>query len=297
MTGMNRKVGDSFRDLLMKGTAYLEECGVPDASYDAWSLLAHATGMTRSRYLMDQLRPCEDAQAIEVYEALIEKRGSRIPLQHILGSAPFMAYEFTVNEYVLTPRADTEILVEESFSIMKGRNSSSELSVLDMCTGSGCIAISLYLMAREEGMQAKVSAVDLSEEALAVAAENNRKLADSGVCMYHSDMFQQLPEDMDFDIIVSNPPYIPSEEIGKLMPEVTDHEPHMALDGMADGLHFYRILASEGKKRLKPGGYLALEIGYDQGISVPELLKANGFLEVRVVKDLAGLDRVVTGHI
>lgn len=288
------KAGSSYRELLMQGTAYLQQCGVPDASYDAWALWEMVSGMSRSRYFMDQRLLCEKQEQVDSYIEALRKRASRIPLQHILGKAPFMRYEFYVNEHVLTPRADTEVLVEESFSLMKEMETGS-VSLLDMCTGSGCIAISLYLMAKEAGMELSAVAVDLSEEALAVAERNNDNLADHQVKCIHSDMFQQLPEDMRFDIIVSNPPYIPSREIDGLMPEVKEHEPHMALDGLEDGLHYYRILARESRHWLKPGGCLALEIGYDQGESVPALLRANGFRQVQLVKDLAGLDRVVTG--
>lgn len=330
---------------MRSGTEQLQSAGIEDAGTDAWLLLSEVFGMSRARYFMDMNQHC-DPELTERYFSLIDRRCERIPLQHILGKAPFMEYEFEVNEHVLTPRADTEVLVEEAFSQIRklwrdrladegkgtlskightgegltanacaedqrngqdetnevsgsgqrdGGYSGKSLQILDMCTGSGCIAISLAAMAKEAGIACQVTAVDLSEEALAVAGSNNDRICNGSVDFICSNLFEALPEDRQFDIIVSNPPYIRSDEIEGLMPEVRDHEPRMALDGMGDGLFFYREIIKNSRSYLKKDGMLLFEIGYDQGISVPEIMKSQGFTEVAVIQDLAGLDRVVTG--
>ena len=290
----------SYRQCLQDGQKLLEKVGIVEAECDAWLLFSEAFGMNRARYYMDMNRGC-DPQKRAQYERWLELRTQRIPLQHITGHAPFMGYEFYVNEHVLTPRADTEVLVEKTFEAVKeiaGENDSADgkatVRILDMCTGSGCIAVSLACMAQEQGIFCEIMAADLSEEALLAADRNNRELCQGQVCLVQSNLFESLPDTVEFDIIVSNPPYIKSEEIEGLMPEVRDHEPRMALDGREDGLYFYRKLAEEGRRFLKPGGKMFLEIGYDQGTSVPEILADRGYTRCRVFQDLAGLDRVVT---
>ena len=173
------------------------------------------------------------------------------------------------------------------------------VSILDMCTGSGCIAVSL----KKLGGYACVEGADISEEALKVAKRNSEEILENsdvnssrtGVIFRRSDMFSAFPETERFNVIVSNPPYIPSAVIEELEPEVRDHEPRGALDGTADGLYFYRILAEECAKHLTPGGHVYFEIGYDQGAAVKELLDIHGFKDTRVIQDLTGKDRVVCG--
>ena len=197
-----------------------------------------------------------------------------------------MGLEFDVNEHVLIPRQDTEILVEEALRELR-----DGMDILDMCTGSGCILISLLRYSNDcTGL-----GVDISEEALAVAEGNARKLLapDCQARFIKSDLFGEV--DGMYDMIVSNPPYIPSGVIDSLMPEVREHEPLGALDGREDGLWFYRRITGECRKYLKPGGMLFYEIGYDQGASVSEILSGEGFGEIQVTKDYAGLDRVVSG--
>ena len=301
------------RACLKQGEEMLLAAGIEEAANDAWLLFSEIFQMSRARYYMDMNRTCDPKLAAR-YEEWIQKRTQRIPLQHIIGHAPFMAYEFYVNEHVLTPRADTEVLVEETFAAVKqmvsekkqvfsereqdfpeGEQTLSEkIQILDMCTGSGCIAVSLACMSQEAAIPCQVTAADLSEEALLVAQKNNEALCEGSVQLIHSNLFEALPDTKEFDIIVSNPPYIKSEEIGGLMPEVRDHEPRMALDGKEDGLYFYRKLAEDGWHFLKKGGKMLLEIGYDQGVSVPEILKNCGYSQIQVIQDLAGLDRVVT---
>jgi len=192
-----------------------------------------------------------------------------------------MGLSFRVNESVLIPRQDTERLVEEVLKVCKDKD------ILELCTGSGCIIVSLAKL----GDIKKAVAVDISSDAIKVAEENAN--ANEALITYiQSDMFSNVSG--TYDVIVSNPPYIESEVVEGLMPEVKDHEPRIALDGDADGLKFYRILAKESGRFLNKNGKIYLEIGYNQAASVSELLSQNGFAQINVVKDYAGLDRVVS---
>ena len=289
----------TYWECLKEGEAALSSAGIEEASTDAWLLFEETFGMSRARYYMDRGLVCDDEKRKQ-YEQRIELRAKRIPLQHITGRAPFMGYEFFVNANVLIPRADTEVLAEQAFLEMKRQFRIKESSgaglapvqVLDMCTGSGCIAISLACMAREAGLACEITAVDLSCGALAVAERNNRQLCGGCVQFIRSNLFDALPDTKKFDIIVSNPPYIRSGEIEKLMPEVRVHEPWMALDGKEDGLYFYRKIVEDGRYFLKEKGAILFEIGYDQGMQVLRILECNGYEQGRITKDLAGLDRV-----
>lgn len=288
------KKTQTYQTCLREGERILSQAGITEAGQDAWLLMSEVFGLSRARYYMEKDRIC-DGSLLKRYQELLRRREKRIPLQQIVGHAPFMLWEFAVSDQVLTPRPDTEILVETVFSRMEqlARTARRPLQILDMCTGSGCIAISLYCLAEEKNIPCDMTAVDLSAQALQVAAQNNNRLCNNRVRLIQSNLFESLPESLEFDIIVSNPPYIRSSEIAGLMPEVRDHEPHMALDGREDGLYFYRRLAREGKRFLKNGGGMYLEIGYDQGISVSDILKKQGYHSCRVLKDLAGLDRAV----
>lgn len=222
----------------------------------------------------------------EQYLELISKRAKRIPLQHITGKQEFMGLEFSVNENVLIPRQDTEVLVEEVMRYLH-----DGMRILDMCTGSGCILLSLLNYSNDcSGV-----GVDLSEKALEVAKLNHERICrdKESASFLQSDLFDNVDE--IFDIIVSNPPYIRTDVIGTLEPEVKEHEPMMALDGFEDGLYFYRKIIEESKTHLWAGGMLFFEIGYDQGESVSELMRQAGFIDVTVIKDFAGLNRVVLG--
>lgn len=276
--------------LLTEGAKVLAEAGIGEATIDARYLLFEVFHTDMTHFLLDRGRVLsEDDQALDQvkqYRLMIEKRSQRIPLQHITGSREFMGLEFFVNEHVLIPRQDTETLVELILKDYKGRKP----VILDMCTGSGCIAISLSNIGGFED----VTAVDLSKEALKVAKRNADVLLGPGrITLIESDLFQAVEPESRFDIIVSNPPYIPTEIIKELQPEVRNFEPMLALDGREDGLFFYRQLVSEGRRFLNPGGSIYFEIGYDQAESVSALLEDAGFAEIRVVKDAAGLDRVV----
>ena len=273
----------TLREAWKLGKDRLTEAQVPDADLDAWYLLEWCTGVNRSHYLAwpeEAISPEQEEQ----YRQTLNQRERRIPLQQITGEQEFMGLSFYVNEHVLIPRQDTEVLVEETAKFLK-----DGMSFLDLCTGSGCILLSLlHLRAGAEGTGA-----DLSPEALKVAAQNRERLGVKAE-LIESDLFDKI--EGAFDVIVSNPPYIKREEIETLMDEVRLHEPYMALDGHEDGLYCYRKIADEAPKHLRAGGGLFLEIGWDQGESVSELLREQGFSDVKVVKDLAGLDRVVEGY-
>ena len=267
----------------------LDHAGIEQARQESRFLLEAVSGMTMTQFLLHQTDEMP-ADLTEKYRELTEKRCKRIPLQHLTGEQEFMGLRFLVNEDVLIPRQDTEILVEEALSDLRSRSEEeTKLRVLDLCTGSGCIAISLALMMPE----LSVSASDLSERALAVAKEN-AAFHQAPVRFYQGDLFAPLAG-QTFDLIVSNPPYIPTEVIGTLMPEVRDHEPAMALDGKGDGLYFYRRIITESRQYLNPGGGLMFEIGCDQAWDVGELMRQHGFWGIRVIRDYAGLDRVVCG--
>lgn len=270
------------------GNDVLNEAGVPDAGTDAWILLEHVTGVSRTRYYVNP-RQVLSKEEEECYLSYIEKRKKRIPVQHLTGVQEFMGLEFIVNEHVLIPRQDTEVLVETVWEDLE-----PGMRVLDMCTGSGCILISLMkrmqTVSREDGI-AGVGA-DLSREALQVAEENASKQK-VGAVFVESDLFDKV--EGTYDIIVSNPPYIRTSVIKELQEEVKLHDPYAALDGKEDGLFFYREIIKKSKEYLKKGGRLYFEIGHDQGEDVKKLMEEAGFSEVTVKKDLAGLDRVVFG--
>lgn len=280
----------TLQHLLEEGTEKLSKAGVEEAALDSRYLLFEAFRTDMVHFLIDRNRELSEEEffleAVSKYRAMIEKRSRRIPLQQITGSREFMGLEFFVNEHVLIPRQDTETLVELVLKDYKGK----QPEVLDLCTGSGCIAISLAKL----GGFDHVTAVDISREALKVAERNVGELLGEGkITLIESDLFVSIEEQKKFDVIVSNPPYIPTKIIEGLQPEVRDHEPMLALDGKEDGLYFYRKLALESRPHLAPGGAVYFEIGYDQGEAVSGLLKDAGFGEIQVVKDAAGLDRVV----
>ena len=269
-----------------EGSAYLESRQIPDAQIDAWYLLEYVTGISRASYYGNPEKNISEEEAKRYWEYL-EKRARRIPLQHITGEQEFMGLPFCVNEHVLIPRQDTEVLVEEAIRVIQ--KEMPEAAVLDLCTGSGCIGISIQSFCSNT----QVTAADISEDALKVA-QKNAKENQVPVEFVHSDLFKEISG--SYDMIVSNPPYIPSKVIETLMPEVRDHEPIKALDGKEDGLYFYRRITEESVAYLKPGGYLLYEIGHDQGEAVSSYMRENGFDEIEVIRDLAGLDRVVRGR-
>lgn len=272
----------TYREAVEFGTKCLTDAGVPDAALDAWYLLQMVCRIERSYYYVHGEEDItQDAQ--KEYEIAVQKRAEHIPLQYIIGEQEFMGLRFKVNSNVLIPRQDTETLVEQVLKIVK-----PGMKVLDLCTGSGCVLISVLKNAPElTGVGS-----DISKTALLVAKEN-AKMHEVDADWIRSDLFDNITE--TFDVIMANPPYIPTGEILSLMPEVRDFEPENALDGGADGLDFYRKIAGQVKDYLNPDGYVYMEIGYDQGEAVSELMRNSGFTEVEVIKDLAQNDRVVKG--
>lgn len=287
----------TLQEFLAWGRELLERKGIPDPELDAKYLLLEAFQTDMAHFLMNRnQRLAEDEtvhQKAKRYREMIEKRAGRIPLQQILGTQEFMGLSFFVDPHVLIPRQDTETLVELVLQEHPGKGE----RILDLCTGSGCIAVSLAAL----GSYGPVTAVDLSPEALKVADRNCRQLlGESGqVRLLEGDLFEALGKEGEdrqgpelFDILVSNPPYIPTQVIQGLEPEVRDFEPRMALDGKEDGLEFYRRIAAESRDFLKPGAAVYLEIGYDQGEAVKQLLEQAGFKNVRIIRDAPGNDRV-----
>ncbi len=283
----------NYKEIYLWGRGQLEQAGIGEFGLDARLLLEHICHTNRNTLLVhgDRVVTVEEEKE---YKEAIALRSRRIPLQHITGVQEFMGLEFKVNEHVLCPRQDTECLVEEVMRYLHDGN-----RILDMCTGSGCILLSLLHYSNHcSGVGA-----DISEEALKVASENAKTIAaisrpnpwsEDTVKLIHSDLFSKVPNEK-FDIIVSNPPYIASAVIPTLMEEVREHEPMSALDGMEDGLFFYRKIVAESRNYLAKEGMLFFEIGHDQGQAVSDMMKEAGFEEVTVVKDFAGLDRVVYG--
>ena len=277
----------TYRECYEQGCRTLQAAGIEEATLDARLLLEAVCGTDRNDLLVHGDQPVAP-EAEEKYLNWIRQRAEHIPLQQLTGEQDFMGLTFSVNEYVLIPRQDTEILVEE---VLKELHDG--MRILDMCTGSGCILLSLLHYSNDcEGL-----GVDLSAEALEVAGRNVLKALTPEKAEHahflQSDLFEKV--EGKFEIIVSNPPYIASAEVEKLMPEVRDHEPRMALDGTEDGLYFYRRIIEEAGKHLVSSGMLFFEIGYDQGQAVSELMRAQGYREVQVAQDYAGLDRVVFG--
>ncbi len=269
------------KDIVAQAKKKLDACGIVESRIDSWLLAESVLGVSRQDLFLEPEKSISEEQAQKYFEAISE-RAEHIPLQYITGRQQFMDFEFIVNEDVLIPRPETELLVEQVISYIKER----DVKVLDMCTGSGCIAVSIDRMCAN----ADVTAVDISEKALKVAGENN--VNNQGrVTFVQSDLFENINE--TYDVIVSNPPYIPTSDIDTLMEEVRIHEPHLALDGSADGLKFYREICTNAVNYLNKNGKIFLEIGYDQGRTVPELLRENGFTDIQVLKDLSGNDRMV----
>ena len=286
----------TYKELLEEGYQILNSAGIEEARLDAWLLLEFAADIKRAWYYAHMDETAETAVA-EQYRQLCEKRAQHIPLQHLTGQAYFMGYEFYVDDRVLVPRQDTETLVEAAISHLRELPAPK---ILDMCTGSGCILLSLLM----ELPQASGTGADVSADALEVAKENTRRLGlEKRAELIQSDLFSadyfeknSRKKCMEYDMLISNPPYIRTADIDGLMDEVRLHDPRLALDGKADGLYFYEKITEQAGKYLKPGGWLIYEIGCDQGKDVAEIMKKKGFIQIEVKKDLAGLDRIVEGR-
>ena len=277
------------QEWLRKASASLESAGIADAESDAWLMFSHVTGMSRMEYTLDRDKCLSDEEICSLAK-MLEKRNQHIPVQQITGEAWFMGYPFFVNENVLIPRMDTEVLVEAVLTRLPAVpvTENGKRRVLDMCTGSGCILLSL--LKEEKGLLG--TGADISEKALLVARENAHRLECEAQFIF-SDLWENIED--TYEIIVSNPPYIVRNVISTLDTEAKDHEPVLALDGGEDGLDFYRKIVADTHRHLVPGGLLAFEIGYDQGQALTALLKKAGYRNIEILKDLAGLDRVALG--
>ncbi len=279
-----------YQEVYREGEAKLIQAGIDEATLDARLLLEYVCGTDRNTLLAHGDREVTEKE-YGCYCDLIVKRAGHIPLQHLTGEQEFMGLTFVVNNKVLVPRQDTEVLVEEAL-----RHLHDGIRILDMCTGSGCILLSLLQYSND----CTGTGVDLSPEALKTAEANYRRLREQRpemeACFIESDLFAGLHNGEQYEMIVSNPPYIRTDVIDTLMPEVREHEPWMALDGREDGLYFYREITRRAGEYLTRGGMLFYEIGYDQAKDVCKIMENEGFREIEVVKDFAGLDRVVYGN-
>lgn len=277
----------TYYEVYREGAARLGEADIEEAELDARLLLEFVCGTDRNTLLVHGERDVSEEEYGR-YCGLIERRAVHVPLQHLTGEQDFMGLTFLVNKDVLVPRQDTEVLVEEAMKHLH-----DGMRILDLCTGSGCILLSLLHYSNDcEGV-----GVDLSARALSVAGKNyeiqRTQRPDMKARFLEGNLFEGLED--RFDMIVSNPPYIKTDVIDTLMPEVREYEPVMALDGGTDGLVFYRRIAGDAGAYLNGGGMLFFEIGCEQAADVCKIMEAAGFREVEVVKDFAGLDRVVYG--
>lgn len=266
----------------------LEENNISDSKQKARRLLAYLLNKSKEYLMIHEDEEISD-QMYNLYFEKIERLKNHEPLQYIIENQEFMGFDFYVDKNVLIPQPDTENLVEEVINIVE-KNSLKQPRILDMCTGSGAIAISLAKLVKGS----IVYGSDISEEALKIA-ENNSVSNQANVLFMKSDMFKNIFKEFRFNIIVSNPPYIETETIKNLSQEV-QNEPRIALDGGADGLKFYREIAENSKKFLEENGFLALEIGYNQKEKVEEILKKNEFRNIYTRKDLAGINRVIVAQ-
>lgn len=276
----------TWQELKNSGAKYLSDAEIDNAPYDAKELLYFISGLDPSTYPL-HMRDDVPKEQEEKYRLLIERRATHEPLQYITGTAYFYGESFFVEPGILIPRYDTETLIEALLPYLAGRR-----SVLDLCCGSGCILATLLMNGPET---LRGTGADLSETAVKVTRKNLEKFnLNSRAEAVQSDLFSALTG--PYDIIVSNPPYIPSEDISDLQSEVRDYEPESALDGGRDGLDFYKKIAERAADFLNPAGILAFEIGYDEGTAVQKIMRQNGFEDIRLYQDLSGRDRVVLGH-
>ena len=274
-------------ELLKMGETHLIDAGIDNAKGEAEQIYCAMKNYDRAQFFVKWSKEATDNE-IESFMGLIEKRSTRVPLQQIIGSVEFMGYPFKVTEEVLIPRMDTEVLVSEALKLVHKKD-----QILDLCTGSGIIGISIAKECESYKMPVKVTLSDLSVNAINLAKEN-MELNGLKLDVVESDLFDKFKR-KKFNMIISNPPYIKKDVIPTLEVEVREHDPIMALDGGEDGLDFYRTITAEAVNHLKKKGYLIYEIGHDQGADVSEMMTSAGFENVQVIKDLAGLDRVVFG--
>ena len=276
----------SYRKLFAKALDLLKSSGIENVEYDIKAILTDTFGLDLNKFILDMDNEFEPDKDLEAkYLSRIEKRKMHIPLQYIINKQNFYGLDFYVDESVLIPRYDTENIVDR---IVKDCKENKCLSVLDLCTGSGCIAVCL----KKNGFE-KVYAADISDKVLAVA-KHNAKLNNADIIFLQSDLYENFPKEIRFDIIVSNPPYISTDKIAELEMQVKDFEPKLALDGGKDGLDFYKKILKLSKDFINKSGRLYLEIGYDQAKEVVDLAKKEGYYNIQIIKDLSGRDRGIS---
>ena len=276
----------SYRKLFAKALDLLKSSGIENVEYDIKAILTDTFGLDLNKFILDMDNEFEPDKDLEAkYLSRIEKRKMHIPLQYIINKQNFYGLDFYVDESVLIPRYDTENIVDR---IVKDCKENKCLSVLDLCTGSGCIAVCL----KKNGFET-VYAADISDKALSVA-KHNAKLNNADIIFLKSDLYENFPKEIRFDIIVSNPPYISTDKIAELETQVKDFEPKLALDGGKDGLDFYKKILKLSKDFINKSGRLYLEIGYDQAKEVVDLAKKEGYYNIQIIKDLSGRDRGIS---
>lgn len=281
-----------IKDILIKANSILNENSIDDANLKTRILLADLLGKNKEYLMIHADDEIEDGLSNIFFEK-VERLKKHEPLQYIINKQEFMGFDFYVDKNVLIPQPDTENLVEEVIFLTEKlrKNERIELRILDLCTGSGAIAVSLSKLIKK----CLVYASDISKDALKIAEENSTR-NHANVAFFESDLFEKISDLYKFDIIVSNPPYIERNVIKTLSEEV-QNEPVLALDGGEDGLDFYKKIAEESKKYLNANGYLAFEIGYNQRETVEDILKENGYKNIYSRKDLSGNDRIVVGQV
>ena len=282
---------ETYRELYEEGRRILEQAGLPDAALDARFLLEEVCGTNLQTLLVFPEKKVTEEE-VNQYRAFIQRRKDREPTAMILGEWDFMGLTFRLNKSTLIPEQDTEVLVETALEELKRRGlGEAPLRILDLCTGSGCILLSLLHKLRNAGGLG----TDLSEEALEAARENAVRLGlQERAAFRQGDLWEPVGDER-FDLIVSNPPYVPTEVIPTLEPEVRCGEPYAALDGGEDGLVFYRRIMREAAGHLKPSGIIIVESGFDEAPQIAALMQEQKLRGIRTVKDYGGLDRVVLG--
>ena len=282
----------TWQALMKEELERLRQADIPEADSDIRLFAMDVAGCTYSTLILRMAEEVTEKQAQRLHSYVTERMTHK-PCQYILGTQEFMGYEFATAEEVLIPRPETELLVEEACRIAenwKDTPDGRKRRVLDLCCGSGCIGLSFSKLRHGRDL---VELADISDAAIALTKKNRERLqADCAVIQ--TDLFMQI--EGKYDMIVSNPPYIRTDEIPKLMAEVRDFEPHLALDGKADGLYFYDKIIREAREYLYEDGYILFEIGQDQLDAVRGLLVENGYTDIKGIKDYAGLDRIVTAR-
>lgn len=271
-------------EAIQKSAEFLAKRGVDSPRLQAELLLAHRLNLPRMKLYLNFERALSTEET-DTYRELVKRRGQREPLQHIVGSTSFCGFEITVNRHALVPRPETEILAESGWTFLSALSSAN---ALDVGTGTGCIAIALAAKCPN----AKIFAADISPDALALATENAKKNSVQ-IEFLQGDGFAAVPNDMQFDLIISNPPYISTAEIETLQPEVRDFDPRQALDGGADGLVFYRMFAAQAKLFLKPGGKIMLEFGDGQAPAIREIFENEKWIVEAVKDDYSQRERIL----